>query len=196
MSDELQLDNLTPITRTWRLGGPLSSAQRKEAKSLFLAYLQTDHNVTFACEHAGISRETAYTWKEKDPVFARGWDNAIERVKDVARSSIYRRGILGWDEPVVSMGQAVYEMEPVPGEDGKQQWERGKPVMKRGNPLLTHKWSDSLAALYAKANLPEYKEKPQVNINAQLQDLAEQAKQELLADLSAAIAHEDQDPAH
>jgi hypothetical protein len=198
MSDEQEHDNLTTNARVrWRLGGPLSPEQRKEAKELFLAYLKTDHNVTFACEQANISREAAYTWKEKDQTFAKGWENAIERVKDIARSSIYRRGILGWDEKVASQGQVVMEYEPVVDDEGNQCFnERGRPLVKGGKPLMIHKWSDPLALAYAKANLPEYKEKPQVNINTQLADLAEQAKNDLLADLSASISHEDQDQAH
>ena len=43
---------------------------------------------------------------------------------------------------------------------------------------------------YGKANLPEYKEKQQIDITAQIVDMAEQAKNELLADLAARI-HED-----
>src|SRR5262249_10486998 len=103
----------------------------------------------------------------------------------------YERGILGWSEKVVSNGQLVYEYEPVVDEEGKQQFdERGKPLFKAGKPLLQRKYSDSLAALHAKANLPESKDKPELNINAQLDDLAEKAKQELLADIEASIASE------
>lgn len=170
--------------------------QRKQAQEAFIDSLKSDPNVSLACDVADISRDTAYRWRNGSEDFAKQWDDAIERSKDVARSSIYQRGILGWDELVVSMGQAVYEYEPVLDEDGNQVYEKGKPKMKRGNLLTIHKWSDSLAALYAKANLPEYKEKPQVNINAQLADLAEQAKNDLLADLAASLAHEDQDQAH
>lgn len=195
MSDELKQDNGTPITRTWRLGGPMSPAQRKEAKVLFLQSLQQDPNVSLACERAGIGRNTAYQWREQDSKFADGWETALEKTRDVARSSIYRRGILGWDEKVASQGQTVMEYEPVMNEEGHQLFDaRGKPLVKGGKPLLIHKWSDSLAALYAKANLPEYKDKPQLNIHAQLEDLAEKAKQELLADLFVATDENKKQP--
>lgn len=197
MSEEqqqsLEGNKVTANTRTWRIGGAMTAAQRKEAKDLFIEYLKRDHNISFACEYAGISRKTAYQWREKDSQFADQWEQAVDRAKDIARSSIYQRGILGWNETVVSMGQLVYEMEPVLDKDGNQVYEKNKPKMRRGKPITLHKWSDSLAALYAKANLPEYKDKPQVNVNAQLQDLAERSKQQLLADLEAAIAHEDKD---
>jgi hypothetical protein len=167
------------------------------AREKFLEALRQDPTVSLACEVAGVARATVYRWREQSKTFAQAWDDAIERCRDVARSSIYQRGILGWDEKVASQGQMVMEYEPVVDDEGNQRFdERGRPLVKGGKPLLVHKWSDSLAALYAKANLPEYKDKPQVNINAQLADLAEQAKNELLADLAAAISHEDQDSAH
>lgn len=165
-----KLNNLTPITRTWRLGGPMTAVQRKDAKTLFIESLKVDPNVSAACDTALISRVTAYQWREKDISFADAWEEAIDRSKDVARSSIYQRGILGWDEPVVAQGRVALD--------------------ENDNRLLVHKWSDSLAALYAKANLPEYKEKQTIDLNAQITTMADQAKDELLTDLAAAIANE------
>lgn len=147
----------------------MNAKQRKQVQKTFIESLRSDSNVSMACEVAGISRETAYRWRNEDEDFLTQWDDTIERARDVARQSIYARGILGWDEPVVSMGQAVYEYEPVLGDDGKQLYDnKGKPMMRRGKPLTVHKWSDSLAALYARANLPEYKEKQQIDLNAQI----------------------------
>ena len=202
MSEEEQNANAksskaAAITRAWRQGGPFTPDQRKEAMALFIEHLKRDPTIVLACEYAGIVSSTAYRWREKYKAFADEWENAVERSKDVARSSIYTRGILGWEEKVVSQGQLVYECELVTDDEGNQRFdERGKPLVKSGKPLLQRKYSDSLAALYAKANLPEYKDKPQVNVNAQMQDLAERSKQQLLADLEAAIAREDKDAPH
>jgi hypothetical protein len=200
MSDEQEIEpkssKAASITRAWRLGGPMSPVQRKEAKEIFLEWLKKDPTVILACEYASINSSTAYRWREQDSKFADAWELAVERTRDVARSSIYARGILGWDEKVAaSNGQVVMEYEPVTNEEGHQQFdEDGKPLMYGGKPFLIHKWSDPLAALYAKANLPEYKEKPQLNVHAQLTDLAEQRKQRILAELEAAIANEDKEP--
>ncbi|GAC1668390.1 MAG: hypothetical protein PVS3B3_38870 [Ktedonobacteraceae bacterium] len=190
--DVSKVTDETRIDRSWRLGGPMSATQRKEAKSLFIEALKQVHCVTMACEHAEISRKTAYEWREKDADFADLWENAVERSRDIARASIYQRGILGWDEPIISMGQVVYDYEPVLNEDGEPMSDKkGKPVMRRGSIQTIHKWSDTLALGYAKANLPEYKEKQQIDLTAQITTMAETAKDELLADLAAAIANED-----
>lgn len=163
MSDEHQSDNSTVHARAWRLGGPMTDEQRAKAKELFIASLKRVHSVTLACEKAKISRQTAYDWRQIDVEFATQWENAVERDKDIARQSIYERGILGWDEPVVNGGMLVYEYEPLLGDDGKQKFDsKGKPIMLRSNPVSVHKWSDTLAVAYAKANLPEYKEKQQI----------------------------------
>jgi hypothetical protein len=193
---ERQVDKLTANTPPWRINGPMNAAQRKEAKALFIDSLKKDPTVSLACEAAHISRQAAYKWKDSDPTFAQEWADAVERTKDVARSSIYRRGILGWFEPALSMGQVVCELEPLLDSAGKPVIDKGKPVMMKGKPVMIHKWSDSLASLYAKANLPEYKDKPQVDLQVQLSDLADQAKEDLLADLSAALANEDKDAPH
>lgn len=174
----------------------MAKLQRKQAQEAFIESLKADPNVSLACDVAEMSRDTAYRWRDEDENFAKQWDNAIERTKDVARSSIYRRGILGWDEPVVSMGQAVYEYEPVLDENGEQIYDKkGKPVTLRSK-MMVHKWSDSLASLYARSNLPEYKEKQQIDLNAQITTIAETAKAELLADLATNMTDEDKDSTH
>ena len=167
-------DRMTPITHPWGVGGPKTAEHRKLAKAWFIVSLKQDPNISLACDYAGISRNPAYQWREKDPNFAEEWDNAIERAKDVARSSIYKRGVLGWDEPVVAQGRVALD--------------------EKDNRLLLHKWSDSLAALYARANLPEYKDKQTIDLTAQITTMADSAKDELLADLSAAIANENKEP--
>ena len=172
----------------------MNTKQRKQVQKVFIESLLCDSNVSLACEVAGINRTTAYQWRKDDEDFATQWDDVIERARDVARQSIYARGIIGWDEPIVSMGQAVYEYKPMLDDSGKPILDgKGKPIMMRDKPLTVHKWSDSLAALYARANLPEYKEKQQIDLNAQITTIAETAKAELLADLAATMIDEDKD---
>lgn len=197
MSDEVELnsDNPTPITRALS-PAQRRAVQRREAKAAFIASLREDPNVSLAADQAGIARDTAYQWREHDASFASNWDTALERAKDVARSSIYRRGILGWDEVVVSMGRVVCEEELLLDDEGKPQFDkRGNPVTVPGKPLTQRKHSDTLAALYAKANLPEYKEKVQLDIRSQWAELEQQAEAELLANLAVDVAHENKEQA-
>jgi hypothetical protein len=170
----------------------MNSKQRKQVQKTFIESLLKDSNVSLACEVAGIGRTTAYNWRNEDKEFATDWDDAIERARDIARQSIYARGIIGWDEPVVSMGQAVYEYEPILDEQNEPILDsKGKPVTRKTR-LMVHKWSDSLAALYAKANLPEYKEKQQIEHSGSID--INGAKEELLAKLSNMIRSVDAAP--
>jgi hypothetical protein len=145
--DQQRIQKDSP-TRIMRKGGPMTTEQRNEAMAVFLESLCKDPNISLACDRAGIIRDTAYKWRDKYKEFAKGWEDAIERTRDTARSSIYQRAIIGWEEPVTSMGKVVYDQD--------------------GNPLMLHKWSDALANTYAKANLPEFKDKQSIDLNATL----------------------------
>lgn len=189
MSDEQQ-DNKNNIP--WGVAGPKTAEHRALAKQWFVDGLVRFHAVSQACEYAGINRTTAYKWREQDKKFSEAWDQSIARLHDIARASIFQRGILGWDERVCTNGQPVYEYELLLDKQGEPMLdEKSKPIYKRGEPVTIHKWSDSLAALYAKANLPEYKEKQQIDLKVQMAEQDARDKEGLLADLAAAIANED-----
>lgn len=151
----------------WGPGGPKSPEHRKLAKQWFLEELPRCHTVTGACEYAGIAPKTAYQWKEQDKTFADIWDVAVERIHDKARASIFHRAFEGTESFVVSNGKLVYDPD--------------------GEPLKEKKYSDSLAALYARANLPEYKDKQTIDLNVKMAEEAEKAKESLLASLGAVI---------
>jgi len=192
MSDSRQSDNSTPNARAWRLGGPMTEEQRVRAKAIFIDKLKRTHSVTLACEQAKISRQTAYDWRQIDEEFGKQWEDAVERDKDIARASIFERGILGWDEPVVNAGMLIYEYEPALDNEGSQRFDsKGKPIMQRGKPVSLHKWSDTLAVAYAKANLPEYKDKQQVEHSGSIDIIG--ARDRLLEKLASAPDDNDSD---
>lgn len=183
MSDELKGDKVTPITRK----GPMSAQERKEAKALFVASLCKDPNVSLACDCAKISRKTAYEWKEADKQFAKDWDTSIERAKDIVRSAIFQRAAYGWKEIALSMNRVVYEYTPVLDDQGRQ-------IMQRGDVVYIHKWDTALQMGWAKANLPEYKDKqPDINIFNEINAMAINAKTELLTSLAPEVKDESQD---
>lgn len=177
---EQESDNLTPTKK---------AAQQKEAKRKFLEELPLCHTVTGACDFADISRDTAYRWKEQDKKFSEAWDQAVERTHDKARAKIFERAFDGVEEQAIGNGMPVYYYEPDMDEEAGEQRrdERGKLMWKRGNPVMIRKYSDSLAALYARANLPEYKDKQTIDLNVKMAEEAEKAKESLLASLGAAL---------
>lgn len=140
MSDEqTKNDTLTPIRAR---KAPKTPEQRAKAQRVFLDSLRTDGNVTDACDKAEISRETAYTWREKYTDFAAQWNEAQERFNDRIRMAFVSRGIEGYDEPVVSQGKVVM------GSDGQI--------------LTVRRYSDTLLLALARSRMPEFREKQQV----------------------------------
>ena len=63
--------------------------------------------VTGACKRAGISRATAYLWKEKDKRFSGRWDFAIKAGTDTLEDAAKRRATEGVMEDVYHQGEVV-----------------------------------------------------------------------------------------
>lgn len=61
------------------------------AKKPFIANLGGSGNVSAACAAAGISRQTAYQWRDSDPVFAAEWDAKLEEGLDELEREAQRR---------------------------------------------------------------------------------------------------------
>jgi hypothetical protein len=90
---------------------------------------------------AGISRNTVYEWQEKDETFGFKFRQASEDANDLIRGELFRRAVQGYEKPVVSVGKQVFV-------DGK--------------PLMERVYSDNLLSLLAKARMPEFREKQQI----------------------------------
>lgn len=62
-------------------------------KKKFLACLGKNPIVSSACDHVGISRQTAYRWRSEDPEFKEAMDEAISfgdlLVADMAESQMF-----------------------------------------------------------------------------------------------------------
>lgn len=125
-----------------RKGQRLSKQERETAQETFLQSFATTANVRAACAAAGIDRATVYTWMEHDEFFALRYKQAELDANDTIRAAIFQRGVLGYEKPVVSMGKVVY------GQDGM--------------PLMERVYSDTLLSLLAKARMPEYRDKQQI----------------------------------
>jgi hypothetical protein len=159
--DTPQIDKLTlRRARVRTRGQHLTAKQRIEAQEAFLASYNQGHSITKSCKAAGVSRETLYTWKEHDEPFMLRFNQAKEEGDDVIRDEIYRRGVEGWEEP-------VYQLKVRVG--------------------TVRRYSDQLLERLAKARMPEYRDKQQVEISGQLDInvLAAEADKKLRALLDA-----------
>lgn len=148
----------------------MKAAERKQAQAVFLAAFRQEANVTVACDEALIDRHTVYDWKERYPDFAKAFEEAEEIANDGIDHEIYRRAVTGWEEPLVSAGKFVCNVR---------------------------KYSDPMLTLLAKSRMKKYRDKqPDIDLTVQINTMAEQAKNELLADLSAAMTDEDEATTH
>lgn len=129
-----------------RQGQKMTAEERTEVQANFLGRFAEDGNVTEACKAANIDRSTIYAWREKYKTFAELFAEAEAQVHDRIRAEIFHRALVGDEEVVVSMGKIMR------GDDGK--------------PLIAHKKSDQLLMFLAKAKMPEFREKQQVEHSA------------------------------
>lgn len=126
-------------------GQKLNVAEIGATQDAFLKDLSQHGNILLACKSANIDRSTFYRWKEK-PQFLKRYEAALEDAKDTIKAEIFRRGHDGVDEPLISLGRPVYD------DDGKL--------------VMVKKYSDSLLMFHAKMLMPEYRDRQQVDLNA------------------------------
>lgn len=150
-----QSNSTAPITRNMkrRQGQRLSVEERKEVQRKFLDSFKLNANVTLACMQAGIDRSQIYRWQEHDEMFAQEFKQAELAANDMLLAAAWQRGVKGTEKPVVSMGKQVFVKVK----------ENGKEVEK---PLMERVYSDSLLSLLMKARMPEFRDKQQVDVNA------------------------------
>jgi len=79
----------------------------RERMTRFLDHLAEKGNVRAACGRVGLSRETAYRLRRRDPLFARGWAAAMVKAHDVTTEVLADRAIDGVEEPIYHRGELV-----------------------------------------------------------------------------------------
>lgn len=139
-----QNNNSTPLARKRRPGQKPSAEERARIQDVFLQSFSLTANVRAACLKAGIDRRTIYEWAEHDQGFSMRYEIAKKDADDLIRAELFRRGVQGYEKPVISMGKMVLDKD-------------GKPMMERV-------YSDNLLSLLAKARMPEFREKQQIAI--------------------------------
>jgi hypothetical protein len=76
-----------------------------DVKVRFLDRLAHTGNVRLACRQIGLSAETAYRQRRRDPVFARAWAAAMVLARDVVNDMLHDIAIDGIEEEVWYRGE-------------------------------------------------------------------------------------------
>ena len=119
-------------------------------QAAYLAALRELPVMKHACEVVGIDRTTAWRAREADPDFADAEREAMEEGVDKAEQEAFRRGVVGFEEPVVDKGRLAYRYERYVDDEGVEHYRpvldgNGQPV-----PLTVRKHSDAMLALVLK----------------------------------------------
>lgn len=61
------------------------------------------------CDRAGVSRQTVYRWIHDDAPFAARFHEAECEVADRILAETWRRGVVGWEEPLVHNGRPILD---------------------------------------------------------------------------------------
>lgn len=125
-----------------RQGVRLTPQQKKAAKEVYLRTFKNTGNIRASCLAAGIDRSTVREWEEHDPIFCLESQMAGKDVDDLIEAELFRRAMHGDKEPVVSMGKVVRDDE--------------------GEVMTVTKRSDAILMFIAKARMPKYREKQQI----------------------------------
>lgn len=75
--------------------------QRRDAmewRAAFIARLRGTGTVRYAATAAGVSRQTVYEWRDRDPDFAREWDDAIADATEALEAAARARALSGSDK--------------------------------------------------------------------------------------------------
>lgn len=122
-------------------------------KPAYLAALRQVPVIKHACEAAGVDRTTAWRARD-DEAFAEAEREAMEEGIDRAEAEAFRRGVVGFEEPVIDKGRLAYRYERYEVEDidghKEERWrmaldEHGQPI-----PLTVRKHSDAMLGLVLK----------------------------------------------
>lgn len=78
-----------------------------ERKALFLDRLSAHGNARAACRAVGLSPESAYKLRRREPLFARAWAAAVVLGRDNSVQALAERAIEGVEEPIYYRGELI-----------------------------------------------------------------------------------------
>ncbi len=101
-------DKATPKKRP---GGRQVALGPEAARDAFLSALARTGNISLACKVARIHRQTAYEWRQTEPLFETAWQDALKDATDVLEQEARRRAVEGTKKPVYQGGQHVGDIQ-------------------------------------------------------------------------------------
>ena len=135
--------------------GKVSYKLRALKKKRFLRAFKKYGVIGPACEYADVCRDTVSRWRKKDLDFAKAMQNAFEFAVDEAEAELRKRGLHGWDEPVLYKGEPIFKRDPTTGDYLLD--DDFNPI-----PYTINKRSDRLLEVYTRSHRPQYKERSEV----------------------------------
>jgi hypothetical protein len=154
---DTQNNTSTPLRARRRRQGQRPNEEEKcQLQERFLEVFARGGNILLACRQVGVDRSTIYRWSEQDETFALRKNQAERDFFDLAYGEFTRRAIQGYEKPVVSMGKMVYKAD--------------------GSLLMERIVSDRLLEMIIKRGFPEYREKQQVEMTANVTTTSSQAE--------------------
>lgn len=129
-------------------------------KVAFLSHLAKHGNISAAALASGVGRRTWYTLKEENEEFSASWDEAVEIATDLLILEAKRRAYKGTLKPVFHKGVQCGAVR---------------------------EYSDSLMMFLIKAKRPEYRDRTDVNISADI-SINNFSDDELESKINAALA--------
>lgn len=143
--------------------------ERKAKQELILVTLGKCGSVKQACNVAGVDRKTFYNWKKSSKTFAEAVEEADKEANDTIDDEIVRRAIEGIEEPLVSMGNVVYDEELVLDASGEPELDsRGRQKTKRGARIVHRKYSDGLLLALAKSRMKKYRDREDLDLLSEI----------------------------
>lgn len=135
----------------------------------FLERLATHRTVTDAAQHVGIHPVTVWRALKRDPLFAEAYEYAQRAAADRVVNVSWRRGVDGWQEPMVDReGNVVTDAA--------------------GNVLTRHVYDAALLRLILQGVAPEYRRGPSVAVQVNTQVNGSDVRQKLVSKIDAYAA--------
>ncbi len=159
--------------------GRAGADERAPFMAAFINSYSNLGNITLACRQANITRTRVYDWYRGDmDGFKAVFDEAHQEACDMVEAEIHRRGVAGYQEPVIYQGKLMGRWVDGEGNTVLEDTEGALFI-----PLTVTKHSDILLIFLAKALMPDkYRDKfeganlgggPTININMVRNDVVQ-----------------------